>query len=237
MTVAFDAFASSTLQTDQIDWTHTPVGTPRGIIVQICSPTGADAITGVTYGGVAMTEVAGSPNLHTTGEDGSVYTYFLGSNIPTGAQAIAATVANAQAKIGRSISLTAAADTEVVDSDGTINSDSVTDPSVTLSLGGRASFCAIVLNSGGDNIAAITPLTGWTSRGESDTGLEVWGWYTYDTIGTADVTAGWSQTTEDACAIAIAVSEVQASTANRIRFPAQTSAMGVGGMLGGNRIH
>lgn len=37
--------------------------------------------------------------------------------------------------------------------------------------------------------------------------------------------------------IAGSFANAAAGGANRIRFPAQTSAMGVGGMLGGNRIH
>lgn len=43
---------------EQAPWTHTPVGTPRGIIVQVVQNAGTDEVTGVTYGSVAMTEDA-----------------------------------------------------------------------------------------------------------------------------------------------------------------------------------
>jgi hypothetical protein len=208
MAVAFDAFSNGTAGTGDISWTHTPVGTPRGVIVIVLGVSGTDGVSGVTYGGSAMTEVTGSPNLKASTELAGVYVYFLGTSIPTGAQTVAMTSANVHLKSISAITLTADADTEVVDSDATINSDSAADPSVTLSLGGRTAFAAIGLVSGQDAVTGITPLTDWTSRLEQDAGAVTVGHYTYDTIGSTDVTAGWTQTAEDATAIALAVSEV-----------------------------
>ena len=208
MAVAYDNFSNGTAGTGDISWTHTPVGTPRAVIVFIAGIAGADEVSGVTYGGVAMTEMTGSPNTKITGETGAVYGYFLGSSIPTGAQTVAMTSTAANLKSIAAITLTGGADTEIVDVDATINSDSVENPSVTLSLAGRTSFCAIVIYSGQDAVTSITPLTDWTSRLEQDAGTEVVGYYTYNTIGSTDVTAGWTQAAEDAIAIAVAVSEV-----------------------------
>mgnify|MGYP001617372394 FL=1 len=173
-----------------------------------------DEVVGVTYGSLALTEVAGSPNIHATGEPSVVYTFtsLSGDTIPTGAQTVAVDVdATGSLKIGVSFTLTAAAAVEIVDVDATIDSDSQDNPSVTLSLSGRTSFCCIAFHSGQNILSAITPLTGWTARTEYDFGTKTAGFYTYNTIAGTDVTAGWTQAAEDACAIALAMSEVVAS--------------------------
>jgi hypothetical protein len=192
-------------------WTHTPVGTPRGVLVWVLysnTLSHADFVTGVTYGGVSMTEVAGSPNVKTVTESMSAHCFFLGSSIPTGAQTVAVDVTDTNNYAAFALTVTAAADTEVVDSDGTINSDSIADPSVTLSLGGRSCFAAIGFSSGQNAVTGITPLTGWTGDLEDDLGGQTMGLYTYNTVGTTDVTAGWTQTAEDAVAMAVAIAEV-----------------------------
>jgi hypothetical protein len=204
MAVAPDARSTSTLTNDP-SWTHTPVGTPRGVVVGIAAPSGSDIISGVTYGGVAMGRVAVAAKA--AAEAGSVYVYFLGTGIPTGAQTVTVTTSGVNTAIGHATTLTAAADTEVVDSDNTINSDSIANPSVTLSLGGRTSYCYIRFLSGQDAVGGITPFTGWTSRAENDAGTFTIGVYDYDTIGSTDVSAGWTQAADDAIAVAVAVSE------------------------------
>lgn len=210
MAIAFDAESSSATGTGTLSWTHTPVGTPRGVLVFVEQTDGlGDEVTGVTYGGVAMTEIAGSPNLHTTGERGGVHAFLLGASVPTGARTVVVSVdATGSKKVATALSVTAGLDVEVVRADGTINSDAVANPSVVLSLAGRASFAAIGFFSGKDDRNAITPLSGWTSQMEVDFGLTTAGVYTYDTIGTADVTAGWTQSVDDAAAIAVALSEL-----------------------------
>ncbi len=63
MTVAADAFATATPGGGNLTWTHTPVGTPRGVqvfIVQDESET--DQVSTVTYDGDSLTENTGSPN-------------------------------------------------------------------------------------------------------------------------------------------------------------------------------
>jgi hypothetical protein len=214
MAVAFDAFSSASDAggASNLAWTHTPVGTPRGVLVWIVmtgyTPSGTNAVS-CNYGGVDM----GAPiaeAIKTTGEVGSVVFYFLGSGIPTGAQTVTFDKLASAVTFGGAISLTGAANTEVVDSDATINSDSATNPSVTLSLAGRTSFAGIGFFSGQGADTGITPLSSWTSRAEHDYGAAVAAVYSYDTIGAADVTAGWTQAADDAIAVAVAVSEVAA---------------------------
>lgn len=215
MTVAYDAHSTASNNNGTTtSWTHTPVGTPKGVIVffRTTNAAASDVVTGVTYGGVAMSEVTGSPNLgpNSALDSASLHCFFLGSSIPTGAQTVTVTHSNpsfAYTNFGNAISVTGSADTEVQDSDGTINSTSQSDPSVTLSLGSKSCFCAIGFSSGQGAVSGITPLSGWTSRDEDDHGAFTSGIYTYDTVGTTDVTAGWTQTADDANAIAIAITE------------------------------
>lgn len=221
MAIAFDAAATGTKTTDgtngTLSWTHTPVGTPRGVVVYapVQAINANFDVTGVTYGGVAMTEVAGSPNNKTTGETGQVSAWFLGSSIPTGAQSVVvsyATTATPDIAFS-SLTYTADQDCSIVDVDATISSDSLENPSVTLSLGGVACACSIGFVSGQNDVSGITPLANWTSRQETDTGIKTLGVYTYDIVGSTDVTAGWTQTADDAVAIAIAIRENAAPAA------------------------
>jgi hypothetical protein len=211
MAIAFNvATATGTQSGTNPSFSHNPGGnTPRGILVFIVSPvpTSILSVTAVTYGGVAMSAVSGSPNELLTGEDGTVRAYFLGASIPTGTQTVAITGTGFDATNSVCISVTAAADTEVVDTDITINSASLANPSCTLALAGRSCFCAIGFYSGTGTVGAVTPLTDWTSVLEADQGQEVVGVYRYNTIGTANVTAGWSQSADDALAIAVAIAE------------------------------
>jgi hypothetical protein len=232
MAVAFDAISSSGVETSgNLSWTHTPVGTPRAIIVAIIQNIGlTDEVTDVTYGGEAMSEVSGSPKSYNGTDDSTLYVYFLGSSIPTGAQTVAVTVnGTGSNKTARCFSLTASADTEIVDTDATVGSVTTT-PSATLSLGGRTSWAGLVGHSGESAVAGPTPLTNWNSRSEQDFGVSVGVFYTYDIIGTTDVTAGWTQSNLDASMLAFAVSEVQAGGGTA------RQRLVNGGLLGGRLI-
>src|SRR3990172_6799796 len=143
MAIAFDAISGPTEGTGQLSWTHTPVGTPRGVLVFVVANAGGDEVTGVTYGGTSMVEVSGSPAQKTGGEPGQVYCFFLGSNVPSGQQTVVISVdATGTTKTARCITVTAATNVVVRDTDATINTNAASDPSATLSLGGLSCFCA-----------------------------------------------------------------------------------------------
>lgn len=192
-----------------VSWTHTPTGTPRGILV-LCEDQGQN-ITGCTYGGVSMTAVSGSPNGKDTGEQINLAAFFLGSGIPTGAQTVAISGTLTEVFRGVAISLTADDDTEVVDTDVSINSDSLASPRATLSLGGRTSFAAMVFGSGVNNLTSTPVLTGWSGLDGYDSGAQVAAAAKYDTIGSTDVTIGWDQVADDAVAIGVAIAQVAAA--------------------------
>lgn len=208
MAVAFDAITNSTLTS----FTHTPVGTPRGVLVLFSDDTTiSDRVSNVTYGGVACSEVALSPITHNGAADDHVlHGYFLGSSIPTGAQTVAYTASAGTQRIG-CITLTADADTEVKDTT-TLEEVGVTgDRTGTLSLGGATSFCAEVIGCGAGAVTGVNPLTGWTARRESDEGTNTTYLYTYDTVASTDVTFGANMTvTDDIVMLAVAVGEVAA---------------------------
>jgi len=208
MTIAFDAVSTAAAGgTGDLAWTHTPVGTPKCVLVAITAPNeGADAVTGVTYGSLTLTEVSVSPLLKAAAEDMAVYLYKGTSGIPTGAQTVTVSTTGVLAKHAGCVTLTAEADTIEVDT-SVISSDSVFNPSGTLSLGGKTCFCMQVHASGVDDPANLTPLSGWTERLEYDAGPGVGGFYTYNTIDTADVTFGATMNTNDFVCIAIAMRE------------------------------
>src|SRR3990167_10719274 len=81
-TIAFDA-SSETTGTTSLSWTHTPVGTPRGVFVGVSATVDlSDVVSACTYGPVSMSRVAIATR--DGFEDGTVYAFFLGSSIPTG---------------------------------------------------------------------------------------------------------------------------------------------------------
>ena len=95
-------------------WTHTAVGTPRGVLVFVYTISATSTVTSVTDGGVAMTQVSGGAAVDTAGEPGRVDTFFLGTGILTGARPVVVNrTNNAVVMYAVAITQTAAADTAV----------------------------------------------------------------------------------------------------------------------------
>lgn len=208
MAIAFDAASNVAAGTGNLSWTHTPVGTPRGVLVYVVQNTGASSqVSSVTYGGVSLSQVSGSPNVHGTGEPGVVSAWFLGSGVPTGARTVAVTVSGTASKRAVCFTVTAADDTSVQATNVSINSDSVANPSSTLLLGGVPCWVSEGFHSGQNAVSGITELSGWTAYLEHDFGNQTAGWYRYNTVGSSDVTVGWTQTADDAVCIAVALRE------------------------------
>ncbi len=165
-------------------------------------------VTGATYGGATMTLVQ---ELFYGATGGHIAVYFLGTNANSGTQTFSVSCGGF---FGNGViavqSLNADANMEVVDWDQ-VSSASIDDPSVTLSLGGRSSFAMLAASAGHIDVNTA-PLSGWTAEREEGVGGANDYIYTYNTIGTADVTAG--MTTASAAMtqmIALAVAEVAAS--------------------------
>ncbi len=210
MSVAFDQISNHpTGDAATMSWTHTPVGTPKGILVTIVGDENVDDVASVTYGGVTMTEVTGSPLLH-AGEIAGVYAYFLGSSIPTGAQTVQVNyrAGGTSFLVPDCISVTATGDT-ALETQGTIDSASVANPTANLTID-EDSWLALVFASGAGAVTGTTPSAGWTSRREVDFGTQVSGVYTKDANVSTTTAFGWTQVADDAAAIGVAVKEASA---------------------------
>lgn len=118
MTIAFDAATSLGLisaggaGSTAFPNSHTPVGTPRGVLVFIVTEPDTDIITSVDYGGDTMTEVA--TFVQTAGsEHGVIQCFFLGASVPTGTQVVTPTYTAAGQIVGSCHTVTAADDTAI----------------------------------------------------------------------------------------------------------------------------
>jgi hypothetical protein len=221
MAIAYDAIGLGSIATDDPSWTHTPVGTPAGIVVLIGQTFDNDLVTGVTYGGVAMTRYTGGFIIDTVGEACGVYAYYLTSGIPAGAQTVQVTDTGATNKRGVSISVTAAT---TVSAHATIASaaENQANPSLTISdLPARSAMVFGTLMSGADAVTAGAPSAG-TELDELDYGTKTG--YTLRSNAESDgsITVGWTIASDDVAAIAVALVEDAAVTVKKL------AALGVG---------
>jgi len=137
MAVAHDASSKSAESVSEasFSWTHTPTGTPAGVIVFVQTMTNADYITSVTYGGVAMTQFAEAAD--TASEMIRCTGFFLGASVPSGAQTVEVTrTNNATNMFAMAATVTAGADTDIysagivlLEENGTVAEQNVDDGS------------------------------------------------------------------------------------------------------------
>lgn len=214
MAIAFDAASEleRTGTSDPAEFTHTPVGTPRGVYVSVVHGTDAtDYASTVTYGGVAMTRIVRASD--ETGEPGAAELWFLGSGIPTGAQTVSVDLTSATTVDIHivCITVTASADTEVVDFDST--SEDQANPSLTLQYSGRTCLAVGALYDGIAAPANFTENGNCTRVHDRDLGAFVSVVMRQTTPGSADFTIGGTATSQSCAFVAIAASEVQAGGA------------------------
>lgn len=89
---AFDQITSmGPTSTSPISGTHTPVGTPSGVLLIIFDNYTTAPTTGTpTYGGVNCTQVTGGSIAEPSFSQDRVQAYFLASGVPSGAQTVSA---------------------------------------------------------------------------------------------------------------------------------------------------
>jgi hypothetical protein len=210
---AFDAFSQPTAGTGNLSWTHTPVGTPKGVYCLIVKNNAADQVSSVTYGGEAMTETADSPLSGTGGgENGSINSFFLGSSIPTGAQTVAVTVSGAADGQAGCWSITASANT-TVDDTATFQSGATTTPLATLATTASTETVVMgILYSGAADVGDHAPDAAYTESGTHDFTNQTLSWVrkTANPSG-GNVDVSWTQISEDAAVFAVAIKEVAAT--------------------------
>lgn len=213
MAIATTATNGTTSASDPISFTHTPSGTPRWVVVFVFNPTDSgDVVVGVTYGGVAMTEVGTFVNMTSGTENGSVYCFFLGASVPTGAQTVSVDVSSTtRSKRVQCISGTASADVEVHTS-GTLESGGVANPSITLTTSKTTTVFAGLL-SGAQAVGDLTEVAGYTALNENDFGNMVSAVIAQDSVASGSPAPGWTAASEEAGMIALAISEISGAAA------------------------
>lgn len=225
MTVAFDNSAIQTAGGANPSLAITPVGTPRGVLVFVSSV--VDSVTAITYGGTSMTALPNTPFNGTNGEATSMHVHFLGASVPTGTQTASVTASDHGSKTLTIITLTAADDIEVNEVTQLLDSAGIDDPRATLSLNGVESFVCELWTSGISGVGGVTPITGWTDRGEGDLGSLTTGVYSYDTIASSDVSCGYdSSVSDNVQLLGIALNEVSGGGGGRV----MSSLAGAGGL-------
>jgi hypothetical protein len=189
---------------DPWTFTHTPGGTPKGVVLLICHVgSTTDFISGVTYGGVALTRVIRRTDA--AAEPGDSDIWFLGSSIPTGAQTVSIDLSSDTAEdfLFTCVTLLADDNTAVVDSDG-INDDAA-NPSVTLNYGGAFCQSLAVLYSGLPNETDITPNSNCGTLQSDDFGANVYMVIAQGIGGTSDFAIGVTAALDDCAYTAVAI--------------------------------
>ena len=115
MAVAYDAYSAQSTTATTMSWTHTPSGTPRGVLVFITWNSSGGSIGGVTYGGVAMTALSPAVTHTESGSTHKAIAFFLGTGIPTGSQTVLVNSTYSGTKVAVAITVTASQDTEIAD--------------------------------------------------------------------------------------------------------------------------
>lgn len=197
--------------------THTPSGTPRGVEVTIVHEGSSDIITGVTYGGVALTRLLLQQDV--LGEFGSVYQYFLGSGVPTGTQTVSISRTDNTTPIQAVVrTLTAGGDIDVVDTAGANGSGAptgtgnVANPFVDLSYGGRTCIALGAMWNAVNSPASITDGTGLTRDADHDFGSSSAVQHHQTTPGSTDFTYGNTVATNNYAMVASAFAEGATTT-------------------------
>jgi hypothetical protein len=212
MAVAFDAATENVAAADPQNFTHTPSGTPRGALVYIAHNTvGSDIVNGVTYGGVAMAEAGFADDL--TGELGACQVWFLGSSIPTGAQTVSIDrTQNTTSVWAVAITVTAAADTEIIDTDTTQQGDAnIANPAVTMNHGARSALAFFGGMDGVNAPGSITDAAGQTRIHDHDFGSTSAVVSRKDSAGTGDTTMGFTIASNSLAMIGVSIAEVAGS--------------------------
>lgn len=135
--VTFDAISNGTPVSSGtgISWTHTPVGTPTGVIVLIGGFNAGSFVSACTYGGVNMTEDA-LRNPAGLSRDNTIV--FALANPPAGPQTVSATGASGAYLAGAAITVLGSdlvtCLRSIANNDGTAASSTVTVTSVATDL-------------------------------------------------------------------------------------------------------
>lgn len=190
--LAFDAQASAHVAASvglTLSWTHTPVGTPSKVTVQIGNFDGTVTVTTVTYGGNLMTANAAS-----TQSAGGVGTLIYGLlSPPSGAQTVLITFSGTNAFCSGISTTWTGGNGAAVFSAGATGTATTSNPTTTIaSAAGEIVVDVIYNNSGATETVAATGQTLIAGPVSIDANNNV---YSSQTPGAASVTPNWTQST------------------------------------------
>ena len=228
MAVAWDSQSEShtgttgSVSEGSFSWTHTPSGTPAGILVFTFTNFSIDIISGVTYGGVAMTAVSGGYAVDTATEPGDCKAWYLGSSIPTGAQTVTVTrTNNTTVAYAACHAVTASTNTEVytpgivlLQNNGTFAEQNVDDGSPGTN---RLRFAGTQSGNSSQFIPGANST--WDTGATIDYGVRVCVTVRETTAGQGSRPVGFSYgTSDDRAAVHLAVREIPSSSPNTTNF-------------------
>ena len=212
MTVSILGTTTDTAANSSADMTISHTATnPKGVLGICIDRTPTDTTTAFTYGGASIPEVtsgvtSASPVISTVTEAACISVFFLGSGVASGTQDGVFSFSGTSGRHGIVMTFDGAEDLEINDIELLV--DTVTaNPSASFGLGGTESVVVEAWFSGRSAVGNINPNTGWTEEAEWDLGAAVSGVYSYDTIGTADVTCGYTAASDDVSLVGIAINE------------------------------
>lgn len=127
MAIGFDAVSESHTGTtgstsgSSFSWDHTPVGTPKGVLIFTFVNANADDATSVTYGGTTVPAVSGGRAASSNGTSpGDCKAWFLGSGVPTGTKTVVVN-RNTSGNAMYAVAITVTSDTDsAVHTDGIV---------------------------------------------------------------------------------------------------------------------
>lgn len=148
-------------------FTHTPSGTPKGVVVAICVTGTTAPVTGVLYGGVAMTQRASPTD---TAEPGRVELWTLTDTaIATGAQTVTLQGCIAAPKFATCSTVTAATSQTTFDAVGTKSTTTATNPTVNITTSLDAMIYGAI-HGGSTTPGNYVPTANYTTQDDVDYG-------------------------------------------------------------------
>jgi hypothetical protein len=150
-----------------------------------------------------MTKVADADDTAT--ELIRVEAWFLGASIPSGTQNVVITLNTAEYLSPMLISMSAAADTEVVDFG--ILENNQANPQIALDSGATDAIRYCMIGSGLASVTNLTPVSGMTAVGSRDHGSIVERIDRRTSIESGSQTIGYTASSDDVAMVAVAISE------------------------------
>ena len=211
------------------------ISSPRAVVGVSVWCGNTETLTDWTYPNASevattLTAVTGSPFGNTEAEPLSTIHFGYLNGVSTGADNLVMTNSGGLFKATMGVTLNAAEDITVQDSDRidlTLAAGDNTDHTQGLQLGGNSCWGVEAWRRQNGSLAFGAPLTGWTNRQSVDAGNNTGGIYDYDTIGSVDFNIGINlpatSPSQDIMVVGVAFTE-QASGVTGTGAPAAQSA-------------